>query len=249
MSDPSPNTTDKLENAKHTELRLGSDPASVVLSNFLRTMNALGPDAEDNYERALREMKRNASGLTMTIARAEAACPQDNYQLRWGLVYAAVQMHHASTLPFLKKLVLTEIPPEETLTPHSSSTVAEETIIRTTAVEGIGYLAKKGKKEALNSLFEFLTIPSISIRRASVQELLKVDKRLRAKISSLLPKEFHYLLDVNQKNVKDVPQVKNPRRHLKDKKLIDPKKGPPPEVDEERLEAKRQKGPSLKAKE
>lgn len=249
MPDTPPNVTDTLERGELAELRLGLDPTSVRLSNYLRTMNALGPDAEDDYERALRDMKSSAADMATTIARAEAACPQGNYQLRWGLVYAAVQLHHASTLPFLRKLVLTEIPPEEISLPHSSSTVAEETIIRTTAVEGIGYLAKKGKKEALNALFEFLASPSISIRRASVQELLKVDKRLREKISASLQKEFHYLLDIAQKNVRDVPQVKNPKRHLKDKKLIDPKKGPPPAVEEERLEAKKQKSPRLKAKE
>jgi hypothetical protein len=55
---------------------------------------------------------------------------------------AAAELQHPAALPFLFNLVLTPIPPEESPDPHSFSTVAEETILRTTAVEGIGHLAK-----------------------------------------------------------------------------------------------------------
>ena len=185
----------------------------------------------------------------MVIARAESCCPRCNYNLRWALVYAAVQIRRASTLPFLRDLVLTEIPQEGNSDSHSLSIVAEETIIRTTAIEGIGYLAKRGSQKAMNSLLEFLAIPSISIRRASIQEILKVSKKHREEIVSHLPPDFHYLLDVVPKNVRDVPQIKNPKRHLKSRKLIDFDRSPPPVLQEERPKNEKQRGPSPKTEE
>jgi hypothetical protein len=50
----------------------------------------------------------------------------------------------------------TPIPPERSKNPHSFSTVAEETILRTTAIEGIKYLAADGSEAAIESLFDFL---------------------------------------------------------------------------------------------
>ena len=122
---------------------------------------------------------------------------------------------HPAALPFLRNLILTPIPPEESPDPHSFSTVAEETILRTTAVEGVGYLARD-RANAVGTLFEALRQPSLSVRRAAVQSLLgsRRGRKLRAQISNALPEEQRFLLDLKAVNVRDVPQVTNPERHL-----------------------------------
>jgi hypothetical protein len=124
-------------------------------------------------------------------------------------------LRHPAALPFLRNLILTPIPPEESPDPHSFSTVGEETILRTTAVEGIGYLAR-GRADATEMLFEALRQPSLSIRRAAVQSLLATvrGRRLRARIARALPEEHQFLLDLKAVSVRDVPQIRNPERHL-----------------------------------
>jgi hypothetical protein len=122
---------------------------------------------------------------------------------------------------------LTPIPPENSRSPHSFSTVKEETVLRTTAVEGIGNLAARGNQRAKETLFEFLSIDSISIRRASVQSLLAIDGDARDRIAQYLPPNHRFLLDVRPRAVTDVPQVRDPRVHLRERQL--PEKAAPPD--------------------
>jgi hypothetical protein len=152
-------------------------------------------------------------------------------------------MEHEAALPFLRNLVLTPIPPEQSKLPHSFSTVKEETILRTTALEGIGYLAARGNSRALEALFEALDISSISIRRASIQAILSTDPALRERIAERIPAEFRFLLDIEPARVADVPQVKNPEKHLREQR--EPQKKPvPPRILEQQS---RKSSPKSKA--
>jgi hypothetical protein len=128
-----------------------------------------------------------------------------------GLVYTASQMNHEAALPFLRTIVLTSIPPERSRSPHSFSTVGQETVLHTTAVEGVGRLAAMGNERALDSLFEFLSVASPSIRRATVQAILAVDENLRDRVADYLPPEQRFLLDIKPLSVTDVPQVERPQ--------------------------------------
>ncbi len=160
-------------------------------------------------------MREYADEVIVELARAEARCKRSDNTLRWLLVYGAAQMKHTSALPFLHSFVLTPIPSEESTTSHSFSTVGEETVLRTTAIDGISYLALQGYERAVEALFEALEISSISIRRATIQALLSIDANLRDRIADQIPLEFHYLLDVRPMQVTEVPQIENPERHLR----------------------------------
>jgi hypothetical protein len=189
-----------------------------VIDSYLKTVNTVGENTEADYQAvqaALERMKEYAEEVIVELARAEASCKPSDYTLRWLLVHGATQMKHTSALPFLRSFVLNPIPPEESVTPHSFSTVGEETVLRTTAIEGISYLALQGDERAVEALFEALEISSISIRRATIQALLSIDANLRDRIAEHIPLEFHYLLDVRPMQVTEVPQIENPERHLR----------------------------------
>jgi hypothetical protein len=201
-----------------------------IIDNYLKTVNAVGENTEADYQSvqaALEKMKEYAGEVIVELARAEASCNRSDYTLRWLLVHGASQMRHNSTLPFLRSLVLNPIPPEESEAPHSFSTVGEETILRTTAIEGISYLALQGDKHAVDALFEVLEISSISIRRAAIQALLSIDANLRDKIAEHIPLEFYYLLDVRPMQVTEVPQIESPERHLRNREEPRDKTRPP----------------------
>jgi HEAT repeat protein len=178
-------------------------------------MSATGDDADDQYRRALADLRKHADLVVVEIARSHGECNARDYPTRWAHVYAASELRHPATLPFLRNLVSTPIPPEESPDPHSLSTVGEETILRTTAVEGIGFLARD-RADATDALFEVLRQPSLSLRRAAVQSLLATPRgrKLRARIAKALPEEQQFLLALKAVDVRNVPQIKNPERHL-----------------------------------
>lgn len=212
-----PSVTDALRRPERRRARVATSPAGVLLQNFFAAMSAAGDDAEDQYKRALADLRRDPDVVLVAIAQGNNDCDRHDYPTRWAHVHAAVEMRHPAALPFLRNLALTPIPPEEAADPHSFSTVAEETILRTTAVEGIGYLAKQ-RGEATDALFECLKQPSLSVRRAAVQSLLKTGrgKSLRTRIANALPEDQRFLLNLKSIDVREAPQVKQPERHLSD---------------------------------
>lgn len=179
-------------------------------------MNRTGKDAQSAYDTALADLRVHPEDTVIELARAVNGCDPTDYPERWALIHAAAELRHPAALPLLKSLVLTPIPPEDSEDPHAFSTVGEETILRTTAVEGVEYLAVNGDEAALAALFEFLEQPSLSIRRATVQAILATrgGQDLRGRIAELLPRDQQFLLDIKRVNVQDVPQVRDPRIHL-----------------------------------
>ena len=210
-----PSASDNLGGTGRRRARPPDSPAGILLQNFLVAMSAAGEDAEDGYRRALADLRKRADLALVEIARAQNDCDRHDYPTRWAHVHAAAELRHPAALPFLLDVALTPIPPEEAPDPHSYSTAAEETILRTTAVEGIGSLAKV-RREAVEALFECLKQPSLSIRRAAVQSLLKAPRgrSLRSRIAGALPADQRFLLDLKALDVRDGPQVKRPQRHL-----------------------------------
>jgi hypothetical protein len=188
------------------------------ITRYLRTLYATGDDVEQRHMNALEELRREAGEAVVALAKAEACCHRHDYPRRWALVYAAARLDDDAALPYFRELVLTPIPPSGARDAHAFSAAREETILRTTAIEGVGRLAKRGNKLALKALLEFLDIPSISIRRASIQAILSAEPAYREKLAERIPSDFQYLLDVQRVQVTKVPQVKNPRKHLRDEK-------------------------------
>jgi hypothetical protein len=211
----SPRTDDALAPPRSRGRVLDAGSAAAILNNFLEAAYAVGVDAEERFRAARLGLRRHPEEALLAIAKVQAGCRRRDYPLRWALVYAATQLNHSAALPLLRDLVLTPIPPEESADPHSFSTVGEETVLRTTAVEGVGRLAAGGNRKALDALFKFLAVPSLSIRRASVQAILRKDRRLGKRISEHLPVDQRYLLKVVPQKVTAVPQVPNPKRHLR----------------------------------
>ena len=199
-------------------------PVGELVRQVLVTMNASGEDADAAYQRSVAAMREHSVEAVIEIARLECMCLATDYAARSALVYAACELEHRAALPLLKSVVLTPIPPEEIADPHASI-VAEETIIRTTAVDGVVTLARRGDKNAIDLLFDFLDVPSISIRRAAVQGLLASPQGddLRGRIAECLTKDQRFLLDLKKLDVRKASQIDDPQRHLSEKGREDKK--------------------------
>jgi hypothetical protein len=198
--------------------RLAVSQAGQLLLNYLAAINAAGDDAEGVYKEAVAAIRERAEDVVTEIARMESRLRTRDYAGRWGLIYAASELHHPAALPYFRSVVLTPIPPEESDDPHAFSTVAEETILRTTAVDGAARLATEGHEAAIEALFSFLSVPSISVKRASVQGLLAVKQAesLRGKIEAHLCPEERFLLDIRPLDVNRATQITDPEADLSD---------------------------------
>jgi HEAT repeat protein len=239
----SPPTGDVLSPAKSSEYQVSSR-TSAAISNYLRAAVQVGEDAEENYQRALADLRRHPETATVEIAAAYGRVHARDYPLRWALVFAAGELKHRSTLAFLNYIIETPIPPEPKEPSHGFSTVGEETILRTTAIEAIGHLASEGNEKAVDALLRALKQPSISMRRAAVQALrgTKQFKKLHDRIRAELPPDQHFLLTLSTPKVDHVPQVSDPRRFLSEQARsaeTEPAPGLPESVSETRKPPRR----------
>jgi HEAT repeat protein len=179
-------------------------------------MNAQGDGAEEEYRAALEALREKAAEAIIEIVRREHACATWDYPSRWGLVYASAALEEPAALPFFRTLVLEPIPREMSTDPHSYSTVAEETILRTTAVDGVAALARRGDERAIEALYDFLSVPSFSVKRAAVQGLLGAEQgeSLRDRVAEQLCPEDRHLLEIRALDVRKVTQIDDPEAHL-----------------------------------
>jgi HEAT repeat protein len=212
---PSPQIADFLAAAKPNEFQATSI-ISTAIGNYLQAAMQVGTDAEKDYQRALAELRRNPEATTVELAAAYGRTHARAYPLRWTLVFAAGELKHPAALAFLNHVVETPIPPEPKEPSHGFSIVGEETILRTTAIDAIGYLASKGNERAIDALLRVLKQPSISMRRAAVQALrgTKQFRKLKRQIRAELPPDQHFLLTLSTPEVEHVPQVSSPRKFL-----------------------------------
>lgn len=214
-----PRADDILTGERSSLARISESPAGIRLNNLLQVIAGLGEDAEEEYQRALKAVREDLEEVLVEVAQASSDCCEHDYPLRMALVQIASELRHPASLPYLANIIKTPIADEKSGDPHSFSTVAEETIIRTAAVDGVAELARHGDERASRLLMEFVRLPSFSIRRAAVMGLLatKDGDQFREEIKSLLPDDQQFILEMRRIEVQEVPQVRDPTRHLRDK--------------------------------
>jgi hypothetical protein len=211
-----PRKTDTLKNLTVRTQAFESGVARAQLENFLEAAYHSGPEAQEEYERRLAAIRKAPEDFVVEIAKALGRCESRDYSTRWALVFAACELRHRSALHLLINIATAPIPPEPQPPSHGFSIVGNETVLRTTAIEGIGHLAKEGNKDALEVLFRVLREPSFSLRRASAQAILGVRKsaRLIERIKASLAPEQHFILELKRPKVTEVPQISHPRKFL-----------------------------------
>jgi hypothetical protein len=186
------------------------------LRDAIGAMYASGSDAQALYEQAAKTLKREPEAMMVAIIAAYGGCQPRDYSQRQALVQAAAVIGHKAAVPFLASVALSEIPPEISSDSHGFSTVAEETIIRTTAVDALTEQARAGERQVIEELIRCVASPSFSLRRAAVTGLMSLSegKNLRRRLEALVPKDQHFVFALKKTPVRQALQVKDPTRHL-----------------------------------
>ena len=145
------------------------------LLDAVAVMTSGGVHADESYQRTLREIRDDTEFIEILLRTADSL-PEEAYEERWALTQLAVDLQHPRTAEYLAGLVRRPVPPERAEDPgHGQSTVTEEVILRTTAIEGLARLARDGTDATqgqvgslLESLLETLdSTPYLSLRRAA----------------------------------------------------------------------------------
>lgn len=130
-----------------------------------------GPDAAAKEKEALERLREASERAQASIERAYTESREDEYSLRWALVYAAGQLQAAAAVPFLDRVAREPQGRERSRDLHHFSTVAEDTSRHCRAVAGLAAIAAGGDATALAALVAQLGNASYAVRATTVLEL------------------------------------------------------------------------------
>jgi len=198
-----------------------------ALDRVLQRMSASGEEAESEYQTALGALREFGGEATAAIGLRLRLLPEDAYLERWFLVQALVDTRDPSATRLFDEILDTPIPPEKSnYVDHQFSTVGEEVVIRTTAIEGLSRLADRGEKPAVQSLERHARHEQRTVRHAALRALGVHDDALAARIIADLPKDERAALRAKAVDVRDIPQPEEGK--LVRRGLIPTEDQPPP---------------------
>jgi len=187
------------------------DPKNPLNEQIVETINRMGgvgEDAERSYQACLGHLFRNAREVVAIVTQELKDQPAGNYLDRWSLVYLLAELKQTASLGALDDILSSALPAEQLKDPHEFTTLGQEVMIRTTAVEAVTRLAADGAKEAQESLLKHALHENFSIKRACIQGYLQVaGEGGRATLQKQLPQRDHYILDIKAIDVRQAPQA------------------------------------------
>jgi hypothetical protein len=207
---------DHLEANEQQRIPLGRDEVSELVSDALAAMTASGVDAERDYQRSLAALEHNPASAD-TIASVYRQLDEDRYLERWSAIQLITDMRGTGSVDFLADVLRQPIPEERGSDPaHGFSTVAEEVMIRTTAIEALSRRLAAGDRSAGDVLLSQLGSEILSIRRAAIQAATDSgDEALARRVrETVAGTDDEWMLSIRRSGVGSVPQP-DPRRTLR----------------------------------
>ena len=199
---------------------------NALIVEAVNRMGSTGDQAEELYQRALEPLQERADEVVDIVFAEYEALPEDGYLDRWSLVYLLAELRRPGTTKMLNRIITSRIPAEKAKESHDASTVGEEVMIRTTAVEGVVRLSADGVEDARKVLLRHAKHRMLSIRRACVQGIMETGtdedrKELRALLKE---RGEEHLLAIKRIDVREAEQPIGGRF------VVDPqvKREPPP---------------------
>jgi MyTH4 domain len=191
------------------------------LSEALAAMTAGGPDADEVYAQTLKQLSDDEGFVTLLL-KTHDAVEESSYQDRWALLQLAIDLRHPAAGTYLAKFVRRPIPEERVEdTAHGVSTVTEEVILRTTAIEGLARLFQRDFDSSKALLEVIGSSDYVAMRRAAWFALVDggQDKALK-RARKLLEKDgFGWIADIRRIPVEQAEQH-NPDLIYPDRKRL-----------------------------
>ena len=121
-------------------------------------------------------------------------------------------------IPPLLRVATTGMKVGEMCTEFEMRQLLHEAALRTQAVEGLEACARNGHQDALAALVEVAQSDSLSVKAIALTALREVAPGNEAYRSTVqrLPESERYLVNLQRTDVRSVPQITDPTRHLLD---------------------------------
>jgi hypothetical protein len=205
-------TTGRRDTAR--ELDFAAIKVDPAIGEFLDAIHICSSEDEDRYLAARARLRADPVAAARYIEAAYQSATVDELTLRQSLLLAAAALEHPAVLPFLGELARRPVTGE---IKHDGGRAAEESALRLVAVDGIDAIARTGNTQAADLLVALVASPDRAVQAAAVIAL-KYSSRHRDRFEeacALLPADRGYLIDVRRADVREVPQIADPRRHLR----------------------------------
>lgn len=178
------------------------------ITEAINRMGGAGEQAEACYQQALDGLARRAKEVVKALAEEMDRLEESGYLDRWSLVQLMAEMKHESALEALDRLLASKIPDERSSDPHSFTSVGEEVMIRTSAVEAATRIAADGSERARELLLRHASHENFSVKRAAIQGYLAHGgEGAREVLLKQLPERDHFILGIQRVDVRQVPQA------------------------------------------
>lgn len=178
------------------------------INEAINKMGAMGNDAEVNYQASLKALLPESKQVVHAIGEELNVVGKARFLDRWSLIQLLAELQDPTSLPLLDGILSEKMPLEQFKDPHNRSSLRQETINLTTAVEAINRMAAKGNGHALELLLRHASHESLSVRRACVQGYATyAGEKAREKLLEILPKNDHYLLDIQRRNIEEMSPI------------------------------------------
>lgn len=183
------------------------NPLNDAIVDAVNRMGGVGDDAERFYQDSINALRKNETAVIPIVLSEYKDLSEDRYLDRWSLVQLLAELSSPLSLVALDEIIESQIPAERFKDPSNFSSVGEEVIIRTTAVEAVTRIAAKANPEALGILLKHARHANFSVKRACIQGYLAHggadarDKLLRA-----IAESDRRILDIRREDVRRIPQ-------------------------------------------
>jgi hypothetical protein len=182
------------------QVNIPNTPAGLKVRNHLMVMYGLGPDAENIYQRSLDTLRGQMDESISILVNAYNEVDKIFFGDRWALVQTLADLKGMQALDDLSRIANEPLPRrEDTLYDHQISPYNEESIIKITAIKGIGNLAVNSDS-AVSILMPFFNHKDSVIRLEALNALAAAirvaDERRKRVLMALLPKDYVFVADI-----------------------------------------------------
>ncbi len=179
-------------------------PATIVgelLAENMTLTEGLGPDAEDNYQNSLEQLRLNPEEAVTLLADAYEKIEEEQYLDRWKMVDTLATITTDHSLQTLSAIAHSEVPEEQFPGMHGMSSTSEEIMIRRAAIHGIEALVDNGNPEAEEALLNLTRAKEKNIRQSAILAYIRTGSDTESRKTELkqeLPEKDYWMLELKQ---------------------------------------------------
>lgn len=179
-------------------------PATIVgelLTENMALTEELGPDAEDNYQKSLEQLRLNPEEAVTLLADAYEKIEEKKYLDRWKMVDTLATITTDHSLQTLSAIARSEVPEEQFPGVHGMNSKSEEIMIRRAAIHGIEALVDNGNPEAEEALLNLTRAKEKNIRQSAILAYIRTGSDTESRKTELkqeLPEKDYWMLELKQ---------------------------------------------------